>query len=105
MKYVAKFDVMRIEPDAPKAEELDRAVEDAIRDMDVEGCEVRENSIDVERAELASEKGKLEYMAGFAKEIRRMVKVVKDLDIPWEGNKQYTNRQMLEYWCEKLEGK
>jgi hypothetical protein len=40
-------------------------------------------------------------MASFAKECL-LHTIDKPMEEPWEGNKQYTNRQMLRYWLEKL---
>lgn len=105
-KYVVKFDLTTIDRSvAPKAEELDREVEDAIGMIDVEGMEINMNTIDVERAENASEKGKLEVMAGFAKEMERTLAKATDLEAKWEGNPHYTIRQMMQYWLTKLQGK
>jgi len=106
MKYVAKFDLITIDKSiAPQAEELDREVESAIESIDVEGMEINTNTVVIERAELASEKGKMEFIAGFAHEIRRTLDKATDLEAPWEGNPQYTLRQMMQYWLDKLEGK
>ena len=105
-KYVVKFDLTTIDRSiAPKAEELDREVEGAIEGIDIEGMEVNTNTVDVERAENASEKGRLEYMAGFAKEIQRTLKTSVDLEAPWADNPKYTIRQMMNYLLDKLQGK
>lgn len=105
-KYVAKFELTTIDRSvAPKSEELDSEVEDAIEGIDIEGMEVNVNTVNVERAELAGEKGKLEIMASFAKEIQRTLKNSVDLEAPWADNPKYTIRQMMNYWLDKLQGK
>jgi hypothetical protein len=99
MKYIAEFGVLLVEPDAPKGEELDKEVESALQSMDIEGCEVADD-VQLRRKDEAAPGGKLEMFARFAKEIRRTI--IRDMDAPWEGNAQYTNRQMVEFWCDEM---
>lgn len=50
MKYIIKMDVVAFDRStAPKGEELDSAVEDALLSIDIEGCEVSEKTLRVDR--------------------------------------------------------
>lgn len=106
MKYIAEFEVMVIEPDAPKGEELDKAVEDAVNQMDVEGCEINDTKTEVERAADKAGNARLEAHKSAARCIRQVIVLHESfLDKPWEGNPKYTNREMIMFWCDMMEDK
>jgi hypothetical protein len=82
MKYIAKIDLMRIEPDAPKGEELDEAVQSGL-----------ENS-------------RLAEVHRWAEELfRGLNELTPDtaLSAPWPGNAKHSWLDMLRWWAEHLE--